>query len=53
MVDRKWLILITYSLAFLLLGDVHKEVGHVLRRLGWPGLLRVAVIASLGLSLFA
>jgi len=32
---------------------MHKEVGHMLRRLGLPALLRVAVIASLGLSLFA
>jgi hypothetical protein len=32
---------------------MHKEVGGMLRRLGLPGLLRVAVIASLGLSLFA
>jgi len=30
-----------------------KEVGHMLRKLGLPGLLRVAVIVSLGLSLLA
>jgi hypothetical protein len=29
-----------------------KEVEHTLRRLGLPGLLRVAAIVSLGLSLF-
>jgi hypothetical protein len=32
---------------------MHKEVEGMLRRLGLAGLLRVAVIASLGLSLFA
>jgi hypothetical protein len=43
-----------YSLAFLLLGERQaKEVGHMLRRLGLPGLLRVAAIVFLGLSLFA
>ena len=29
------------------------EVGQMLRKLGLPGLLRVAAIASLGLSVFA
>ena len=43
-----------YSLAFLLLCErTGKEVGHMLRRLGLPGLLRVAAIVSVGLSLFA
>jgi hypothetical protein len=43
-----------HCLAFLLLYErTGKEVGHMLRKLGLPGLLRVAVIVSLGLSLLA
>jgi hypothetical protein len=49
------MITLAYSVAFVLLreGAGPRRPGQMLRRLGLPGLLRVAVIAFLGLSLLA
>ncbi len=53
--SQKYATLRAYSVALLLLCSrtVKEEAGIMLRRLGLSGLLRVATIVSLGLSLFA